>query len=130
MTRSLLLIAALLGATGVALGAFGAHGLEATLLASGRLDTFDTASRYHLLHAVALIGVAWLTRIQPGRWSSLAGWLLTAGTVIFSGSLYVLAIFNLGFMGAVAPLGGVALVAGWGCIGLAAWQMSADRALI
>lgn len=122
MSRTFILLAALLGMTGVALGAFGAHALEPVLVANGRVDTFETASRYHLIHAVALFAVAWLNTRTSSKWAVWAGWLLFAGVLLFSGSLYVLATFNLGFMGAVAPIGGAALIAGWGCAGRAAWR--------
>jgi uncharacterized membrane protein YgdD (TMEM256/DUF423 family) len=124
MYRGFVITAALFGALGVALGAFGAHGLQATLEANNRADTFETASRYHLIHAVALLGVAWLIWLHPGRLARWAGYLLVAGTVIFSGSLYMLAIANWSVMGAVAPVGGAALVAGWLCLALAAWRIS------
>jgi len=122
MSRQFVLIAAILGFLGVAIGAFGAHGLESTLEENGRVDTFETASRYHMYHAIALLGVAWLASWQPSRWVRWGGILITVGTVIFSGSLYILAVADLGFMGAIAPIGGAALLAGWGCIGYAAWQ--------
>ena len=130
-TRTLVLIAAVLGFTGVALGAFGAHGLESTLEANDRTGTYQTASEYHVYHALALLGVAWLTdRTGTGsagrRWAARAGMALTAGVVIFSGSLYVLAIADLGFMGAVAPIGGALLLAGWAALGYAAWLIWAD----
>lgn len=130
MTRNFILIAALLGATGVALGAFGAHGLESTLESNGRTDTFETASRYHMYHALALLGVAWLSSHLPGRWITWGGYLLTIGTVIFSGSLYILAIFDIGIMGAVAPIGGTSLIAGWSMVGIAAWQMQQVNAQV
>lgn len=122
MTRTLILIGALLGMTGVALGAFGAHSLEATLTANGRLDTFETASDYHLIHALAILAAAWMTRLTGSSLARWAGILLTAGTLIFSGSLYVLSIFDIGFMGAIAPVGGTLLVAGWACMALDAWR--------
>lgn len=122
MLRTFLLLAAFLGATGVALGAFGAHGLQATLTANGRSGTFETASRYQMYHALALIGIAWLVSRQPDPLLIAAGWAFFAGTLIFSGSLYVLAIFDLRVMGAVAPIGGVLLTVGWLCMGLGAWR--------
>jgi len=122
MSRQFVLIAAVMGFLGVAIGAFGAHGLEATLEENGRTDTFETASSYHMYHALVMLGVAWLAAQMPSRWVRWAGYLLTAGTVIFSGSLYILAIADLSIMGAVAPIGGTALVLGWGCMGYAAWQ--------
>ncbi|MDX1995427.1 MAG: DUF423 domain-containing protein [bacterium] len=126
MAKTFLLVAAVLGFTGVALGAFGAHGLQATLEADGRVDTFETANRYHLTHALGLLMVGvWLA--TPGgaalknrlRW---AGYGFIAGTLLFSGSLYILAIFDLGLMGAVAPLGGLGLLLGWAAVGWAAWK--------
>lgn len=130
MARRFILMATILGFFGVALGAFGAHGLAATLEANGRVDTFETASRYHMYHALALIAVAWLANQFPVRLIAWGGYLLFAGTLIFSGSLYILAVANLSIMGAVTPVGGMALLAGWGCIGLAAWQQQtiSDRA--
>jgi uncharacterized membrane protein YgdD (TMEM256/DUF423 family) len=122
MARMFETLGALLGMTGVALGAFGAHGLEAVLAANGRAATFDTASQYHLIHALALLAIGWLATRIPGRLIHAAGWLLFAGVLIFSGSLYVLAVFDLGVMGAVAPVGGALLIAGWGAAALAAWR--------
>lgn len=105
--------------------AFGTHALRASLEASGRFDTYETALQYHLIHALALLGAAWVAERYPGRWSTWAGWLLTAGVILFSGSLYILAIGNLSFMGAVAPLGGTCLLAGWAALGMAAWRGAA-----
>ncbi len=117
-----MLIAALLGALGVGLGAFGAHGLAATFAANGRAGTYDTAAQYHLVHGLALLLTALLIRQQPQPWLNRAGYLFIGGIILFCGSLYILAIFDLGFMGAVAPLGGAALIAGWLCLAAAAWQ--------
>lgn len=126
-SRSLIVIAAVFGALGVALGAFGAHGLQPVLEANARADTFRTASHYHLVHALALLGAAWVRArwpaSRPARW---AGGLFIAGILLFSGSLYGLAIFNLGILGAVAPVGGAALIGGWLCLGAAAWGSADD----
>lgn len=122
MMRIFLIAAGLLGAAGVALGAFGAHGLSAYFEANpGTEDTFRTGVQYHLIHAVALIGAAWAVSYFPSRWTRLAGWLFIIGVMLFSGSLYLLSLAGLRFMGAVAPLGGAALIAGWLCLALAAW---------
>lgn len=114
--KTWVIIGALLGMTGVALGAFGAHGLAARLEANGRAGTFQTAVQYHQIHAVALVALGTLAAItaqtQPGAFN-LAGILMTAGTVIFSGALYTLAIFDVRIMGAIAPIGGTLMVAGW-----------------
>lgn len=124
MSRTFTIIAALLGATGVGLGAFGAHGLGAVLEANGRAATFDTAIHYQLIHALALLAAARLDEQHPSQWTLRAGWLLILGVILFSGSLYLLSIFNLRFMGAVAPFGGASLIAGWASLGLSAWRRS------
>jgi uncharacterized membrane protein YgdD (TMEM256/DUF423 family) len=123
MPRSFILLAAVFAFVGVALGAFGAHGLAATLTANGREGTFRTANLYHMIHALALLGIAWAVTQYPD--SSLvmwAGYLFVAGILLFSGSLYILAIFDIGIMGAVAPLGGLALLGGWALLFAAAWR--------
>lgn len=120
--RTFMIIGGIMGALGVALGAFGAHGLDAVLAANGRAATFDTATQYHLTHALALALTGLLAERLPGRWTRWAGWLFLAGVLLFSGSLYILAVFDLGVMGAVAPFGGAALVGGWLCLALAAWR--------
>lgn len=101
-----------LGALGVAFGAFGAHALRGTL-SPADLATFETATRYHLLHAVALVGVGlWLDRETNPR-LAWAARLFTAGILIFSGSLYLLVTLDQRWLGAVTPIGGVALISGW-----------------
>jgi uncharacterized membrane protein YgdD (TMEM256/DUF423 family) len=117
--RSLAVTAALLGATGVALGAFGTHVLG-DVLRPERLVTFETAVRYQLLHAVALLALSVLAERRPRV--GLAGALMAAGTVIFSGSLYALVASDLGLFGMVAPLGGALLVSGWLGAALGAWR--------
>src|SRR5690606_34065967 len=99
---------ALLGVTGVALGAFGAHGLEDLLEANGRVDVWKTASTYQLFHAVALLALA-----VAGRADRLMTALWVAGVFVFSGSLYLLAVTNVGWLGAITPVGGLGLIAGW-----------------
>lgn len=122
MHRGLIIAGAVFALLGVAIGAFGAHGLAAILEANGRVDTFDTAVQYHLIHALALFIPAILSQEFSQQWMQRAGYFFIAGIALFSGSLYVLALFNVGFMGAIAPLGGTAFIAGWGCIAWAAWQ--------
>ena len=113
--RNVLLAAGILGATGVGLGAFGAHGLRTTLLAHGTANAWETAVRYHLLHAVSLLGLAiWLR--QPFAAERLIGWAAccwVAGVVVFSGSLYGLALGGPRWLGPITPLGGVGIIAGW-----------------
>ena len=103
----------------VGAGAFGAHGLRSRLTAD-LLTVFETAARYQMYHALALLAVAWAATRWPGPWAVRAGWLFVAGTVLFSGSLYALALSGVRWLGAVTPLGGAAFLAGWGCLLLAA----------
>ncbi len=102
----------------VAAGAFGAHSLKARLTAEA-LVTFETAARYQMYHALALLAAAWAVTKWPGGLASSAGWLFVLGTVLFSGSLYALALGGARWLGAITPLGGVAFLAGWLCLGLA-----------
>jgi uncharacterized membrane protein YgdD (TMEM256/DUF423 family) len=120
MGRVHLVVGSLLGAAGVALGAFGAHGLR------GRVDApllvvWETAARYHLVHALAVIAAAWVIERGGGRWARWAGWLLAGGVVVFSGSLYLMTLTGWRWLGAITPVGGVALVAGWLALARAAW---------
>jgi uncharacterized membrane protein YgdD (TMEM256/DUF423 family) len=117
--RAITVAAALLGATGVALGAFGAHALAGVVRAE-RLATFETAVRYHLVHAVALLAVAALAERRPRVATAAAP--LVAGIVIFSGSLYALVLTDVGAFGMTAPVGGALLVAGWALVAWASWR--------
>ena len=105
----------------VAAGAFGAHAL-ADRLSGDDLDTFETAARYHMYHALALLAVAYAAGRFGGGLVNAAGWLFVAGIVLFSGPLYVLAISGVKVLGAVAPIGGACLLGGWACLALAAWR--------
>lgn len=105
----------------VALGAFAAHGLKARL-APELLATFEVGVRYHMFHALALLGVAWACTRWPGSLVPAAGWLFVAGTVLFSGSLYGLALGGEKWLGAITPFGGLAFLAGWACLAAAAWR--------
>jgi uncharacterized membrane protein YgdD (TMEM256/DUF423 family) len=109
--RSLLVIAAVAGFLAVALGAFGAHALRGVLEASHHMDTWKTAVQYHLAHAVALLGVA-----LAGSGFRRTAWCWAAGTVLFSGSLYLLSVTGLRWLGAVTPFGGLLLLAGWAAL--------------
>jgi uncharacterized membrane protein YgdD (TMEM256/DUF423 family) len=122
-TRPIVLAAGLLGFLGVALGAFGAHALKDTLTAHGTLETWRTAVLYQLVHSVALLALAgW--REAPAKMRGSAAWCFVAGVVLFSGSLYWLALGGPGFLGPVTPLGGLSLLAGWASIGVAAWKVA------
>lgn len=121
MERLFFLLGCLSGFLGVALGAFGAHALK------GRLEppmvaAFEVGVRYQLFHAVALLAVAWATTRWPSATVNAAGWLFVLGTLLFSGSLYALSLSGMRVLGAVTPIGGSAFLAGWLCLGWAAWR--------
>jgi uncharacterized membrane protein YgdD (TMEM256/DUF423 family) len=103
----------------VAAGAFGAHALRARV-PPDLLAVFETGARYQMYHALALIAAAGAVRRWPGALPVWAGWLFVAGTLLFSGSLYALALTGSRWFGAITPLGGVAFLAGWVCLALAA----------
>ena len=121
MDRIFATVAALLGAGAVAAGAFGAHALKARL-APELLAVFETAARYQMVHALALLAVAWAAARWPGWRTSAAGVCLAAGTIVFCGSLYALALSGVRALGAIAPIGGALLIAGWLLLALAAWR--------
>lgn len=119
--RLLLVLGALFGALGVLAGAFGAHALR-TRLDPGALATFETAVRYQMYHAIALVGLGALGL----RWHAgallWAGWLFAIGIVIFSGSLYLVSLTGGRSWGSVTPVGGLCLIGGWLGVVWAAWQ--------
>ena len=131
--RVWLLIGALFGAVGVAAGAFGAHGLEGRLAENGvlsaadqrLLDTWETAARYQMFHALALLAVGIVASRKPQRCVHLAGGALTLGTLIFSGCLYALVLTGQRWLGAVVPFGGTLLIVGWICLAVASCRDSA-----
>jgi len=111
--RTLVRLGALSALVAVAAGAFGAHALRSRLTPE-MLAVFETAARYQMYHALALLALGVAGRASP--WFSRAGWLFLAGTVVFSGSLYLLAGTGARWLGAVTPLGGAMFLAGWGCL--------------
>jgi len=118
--RRFLFYAAICGFLGVGLGAFGAHGLKNVLSEHG-LDIYKTAVSYQMWHTLALALVGIMPEHRYLRW---AGWSLLIGIVLFSGSLYLLAIFNLSWLGMITPFGGVAFLLAWAAIAKAALQYS------
>ena len=120
MDRLFVILGGLSGGIAVALGAFGSHGLR-DRLSPDRLATFEIGVRYQMYHALALSAAAWsVARWPASSWSSAAGWLFVAGTILFSGSLYLLALTSKRWLGAVTPFGGLAFIAGWVCLTLTA----------
>jgi uncharacterized membrane protein YgdD (TMEM256/DUF423 family) len=112
MTNTFLALAAASGFLAVALGAFGAHGLK-TMLSPDLLDIFETGVRYQMYHALALLAVALLAGRSESTMLGWSGWLFVAGTVVFSGSLYILSLTGIRWLGAITPIGGVCFLAGW-----------------
>ena len=106
-------LAAVLGGLAVAIGAFGAHGLEATLVEHGRVDTFETAVKYHFYHALAILLTGVLVAIRNEKMYRYGANAFFLGIMIFSGSLYTLSLTNMSWLGAVTPLGGLAFIIGW-----------------
>lgn len=112
--KQILQLAGISGALAVGLGAFGAHSLEALLIQNGRLDTFQTAVNYHFYHTLALLGIGVLAIVKPDwKGISFAAWSMVLGILIFSGSLYVLSLTGITWLGAITPLGGLAFILGW-----------------
>jgi uncharacterized membrane protein YgdD (TMEM256/DUF423 family) len=121
MDRLFFSIGALSALISVAAGAFGAHALRARL-SPEYLAVFETAARYQMYHALALLAVAWATTRWLGPLPIWAGYLFLVGTVLFSGSLYALALTGVRWLGAITPLGGMACLAGWLCLTVAAMR--------
>jgi uncharacterized membrane protein YgdD (TMEM256/DUF423 family) len=121
MDRLFFAIGSLSAFLGVALGAFGAHALKARLDAD-MLGTFETGVRYQMYHAFALLAVGWAYTRWPGTMLTASGWLFVGGMVLFSGSLYVLSLTGMRWLGAVTPIGGLALLAGWLCLAWGVWR--------
>ncbi len=121
MERRIFAIGSILTGLGVVFGAFGAHALKASL-SPQLLTTFETGVRFQMYHGLGLLALAWAVGRWPERRLAPAAWLLLAGTVVFSGSLYLLVLTGARWFGAVTPFGGVALIVGWG---LVAWRLLA-----
>ena len=105
----------------VALGAFAAHGLKGKLAAE-MFNIFEVGVRYQMYHALALLAVAWASSRWPGSGITAAGWLFIVGTVIFSGSLYLLSLGGPRWLGAITPIGGAAFLIGWLCLAWGVWR--------
>lgn len=125
MAKLFITLASLSGMLAVAFGAFGAHALKSRL-DDYALGVFQTAVQYHFYHSLALLAVGVVAFSQPETaLLRSSGWLFIIGIVIFSGSLYLLSISGMRWLGAVTPLGGLAFIAGWGCLAAASWKLLA-----
>jgi uncharacterized membrane protein YgdD (TMEM256/DUF423 family) len=114
--KTCILCGAMLGGLAVVLGAFGAHGLEDFLAERAQTANYETAARYQMYHALALVLVGILADRRPGAALRVAGWCFLAGVVVFCGALYGIALARVNQLGMVAPLGGALLIAGWGLL--------------
>jgi uncharacterized membrane protein YgdD (TMEM256/DUF423 family) len=115
-------LGAVLGFLGVVFGAFGAHALRSRI-SPELLAAYNTGVQYHLIHALALLVVAWLATQMPQQPAVFwAGWFFVIGTMLFSGSLYGLAVSGVRILGAVTPFGGLAFLAGWVCLAVAFYR--------
>ncbi len=123
MTSTFIVLAAINGFLGVALGAFAAHSLAAYFSDKPRLEAnFKTGVQYHFYHALAIFGVALASKQFTSSLIPLSGWLFLLGIILFSGSLYVLSLTGKRWLGAITPLGGLAFLAGWVCLAIGAVQ--------
>ncbi|HHJ20997.1 MAG TPA: DUF423 domain-containing protein [Gammaproteobacteria bacterium] len=122
MTKQFLMIGALNAAVAIMLGAFAAHGLKAQL-SEYSLSVFHTGVQYHLYHALGLLLLGLIAQQNPGiHGFALSGWLMVAGIMIFSGSLYLLAITDTRWLGAITPIGGLCFIASWLWLGWTLWK--------
>lgn len=121
MERFFIGLAGALGALGVMAGAFAAHGLRAQL-APRMLEVFETGARYQMYHALALLAVGLLLTRRPQPVVAAAGWLFAAGVVLFSGSLYLLAVTGVRWLGVITPVGGLSFIAGWLLLAWGGWR--------
>lgn len=122
--RRFVLIGAVFGFFAVALGAFAAHALK-SILSPGLLEVFRTGVEYQATHALALILVGLLGAQRHDRLLAVSGWAFASGILVFSGSLYLLALTDARWFGAITPLGGTAFLVGWAALGAHAWRARA-----
>ena len=111
--KTVLIVAGVFALLSVAIGAFGAHGLEGTLSANGRLQTFETGVKYQFYHTLALLLLGVLMLSLNSTYFNYAAFCYITGMIIFSGSLYILSITNITWLGAITPIGGLFLITGW-----------------
>lgn len=120
--KLIIIIGSISGAISVILGAFGAHALKDALLASGRIETYETAVKYQMYHSLALILLGILMLQFQHKFFGYASISFLVGTVIFSGSLYLLCATGISKLGAITPIGGVFLIAAWILLAIGVWK--------
>lgn len=123
MARRILVSGALLALFGVAVGAFGAHGLR-PLLSEHMLTVFETGVRYHLFHALGMLGAGLSLKFAPSRYVHYAAWAFFLGILLFSGSLYALSVSGVRGLGIITPFGGLCFIVGWGLLAWGYWSSS------
>lgn len=121
MERTFAALGAVIAGLAVAAGAFGAHALKGHL-SQDELAIFETGARYQMYHGLALVLTAWAASRWPGTAIHWAGWLFVIGVILFSGSLYLLALTGARWFGAITPVGGLSFLAAWGALALGAWR--------
>lgn len=121
MDRLFFIVGAFFAFAGVAAGAFGAHSLKSRINPE-MLLVFEVGVRYQMYHAFALIAAAWVQARWPSALATSGAWFFVAGILLFSGSLYLMSLSGLRWLGAITPLGGVAFLVGWVCLALAVWR--------
>ncbi len=124
MPQLFMVAGSIFGGLSVAAGAFASHALKAQL-SERAIEIFETAARYQMYHALALLFVGFsLTQTETSSlWLRVAGFAFIAGVLIFSGSLYTLSLSGIKWLGAITPIGGAAFLLGWGCLAVATWKM-------
>jgi len=125
MSRYFFTIGAVLAGLAVAAGAFGAHMLG-DLVSAARLDTFQTGVTYQMYHALALLAVGWISRTEPKKFQD-AGYCFLAGILLFSGSLYLLVLADIPWLGAITPFGGLAFLAGWALLAVKGLKWTTEK---
>jgi uncharacterized membrane protein YgdD (TMEM256/DUF423 family) len=123
MERIFFIIGAISALLGVVAGSLGAHWLKSRL-STEMFSVFEVGVRYQMYHAFALIVTAWAQARWPSASVTASGWFFVVGTILFSGSLYLLSVTGVRWLGAITPLGGVAFLVGWGCLACGVWRAS------
>ena len=121
LSQRIFVLGTVFAGSAVAAGAFGAHALKSILDSPG-LQVFETAARYQMYHALGLCIVSWAIDRYPEQRLEQVGWLFTAGILLFSGSLYMVSLTGIRWMGAVTPVGGLAFLSGWILLGWRIWR--------